>query len=199
MVFCFSLALLHLSIGHFIVLTRTRDLKFLARLGLIGMLFGMYGVVLSQIASNEFRPIPLYMPCLYMLAGGFVLNFIFGSYEGSVIKSIMESVKNIISVILGITNVFSDIMSYLRLWAVGIAGASIAGIVISKSLPLIQDGSFLVIFGVLLFVVGTMLNLTLNVLAVLVHAVRLNTLEFSGAIGLTWSGFEYKPFSKAKR
>jgi V/A-type H+-transporting ATPase subunit I len=34
------------------------------------------------------------------------------------------------------------------------------------------------------------------VLSVLVHGVRLNTLEFSGHVGLTWAGTAYRPFSK---
>ena len=39
------------------------------------------------------------------------------------------------------------------------------------------------------------LNLALGFLGVLVHAVRLNTLEFSNHMGLQWSGFKFKPFS----
>jgi V/A-type H+-transporting ATPase subunit I len=43
---------------------------------------------------------------------------------------------------------------------------------------------------------GHSFNMVLNVLSVLVHGVRLNTLEFSSHLGLTWSGFSYKPFAK---
>ena len=34
----------------------------------------------------------------------------------------------------------------------------------------------------------------LNVLSVIVHGVRLNTLEFSSHLGMSWSGFAYEPF-----
>ena len=44
-------------------------------------------------------------------------------------------------------------------------------------------------------VAGHVLNLALGFLGVLVHAVRLNTLEFSNHMGLQWSGFKFKPFS----
>jgi len=54
----------------------------------------------------------------------------------------------------------------------------------------------LFIFGVALLAFGHSLNLVLNTLSVLVHAVRLNTLEFSGHVGLTWAGTAYKPFSE---
>jgi V/A-type H+-transporting ATPase subunit I len=200
MILCFSLALLQLSIGHLIAITKHRSLKILAELGSIAMLVGMYGVILILIASNEYRKLGDYipmMPCAYLLGAGFIFNFIFVSYDGSIGKSILESCKNIISMILGIANVFSDIMSYIRLWAVGLAGAAIAGTVNAMAGPML--GHFIMfIFGVALIVFGHGLNLVLNALSVLVHGVRLNTLEFSGHVGLTWAGFPYKPFSENK-
>jgi V/A-type H+-transporting ATPase subunit I len=195
MIFCFSLALLQLSIGHIIAITRCRTLKILGELGSIAMLVGMYGIVLSLIASNEYRQIPLFVPCVYMLGGGFVVNFMFVNYTGSIGGSILESLKNIISMILGIANVFSDIMSYIRLWAVGLAGSAISSTVDTMAGPMLGHFIFF-IFGVILLVFGHGLNIVLNLLSVLVHGVRLNTLEFSGHVGLTWAGTAYKPFSE---
>jgi V/A-type H+-transporting ATPase subunit I len=195
MIFCFSLALVQLSIGHILAIIKGRTLKALADLGSIAMVAGMYCIVLALIASNEYRRIPLLMPAVYLFAGGFFLNFLFANYEGSFGRSVLESLKNIISVILGIANVFSDIMSYIRLWAVGLAGAAIASTVNAMAGPML--GHFILfVFGVVLLVFGHGLNLVLNVLSVLVHGVRLNTLEFSGHVGLTWSGYAYRPFAK---
>jgi V/A-type H+-transporting ATPase subunit I len=195
MIFCFSLALLQLSIGHILAIIRGRTLKALGDLGSIAMLAGMYCVVLSLIASNEYRRIPLFMSAVYVFAGGFFLNFLFANYEGSFGRSVLESLKNIISVILGIANVFSDIMSYIRLWAVGLAGAAIASTVNAMAGPMLGHFIFF-IFGIVLLVFGHGLNIVLNMLSVLVHGVRLNTLEFSGHAGLTWSGYAYRPFAK---
>jgi V/A-type H+-transporting ATPase subunit I len=197
MILCFSLALLQLCIGHIIAIAHNRSLKILADIGSIAMLAGMYGIVLSLIASNEYRQIPLLPPCVYLLGGGFVLNFIFAGYEGSIGKSVLDGFKNFISMILGIANVFSDIMSYIRLWAVGLAGAAIASTVNSMAGPMLGHLAFF-IFGIILVVFGHSLNLVLNALSVLVHGVRLNTLEFSGHAGLTWAGTAYKPFSNKK-
>jgi V/A-type H+-transporting ATPase subunit I len=200
MIFCFFLALMQLSIGHIIGIIRNlkaKSLKFLADLGNIFMLAGIFNLVLALVVSNDYRRIPFFPVCLYLIATGFVLNFVFAAYEGSIGRSIMESLKNIISVILGITNVFSDIMSYIRLWAVGLAGASISSTVNTLAGPLL--GNFLVFLGILLLVFGHGLNIILNVLSVLVHGVRLNTLEFSSHVGLTWSGMAYKPFSDKEK
>ncbi|MDR0761387.1 MAG: V-type ATP synthase subunit I [Treponema sp.] len=195
MIFCFTLALLQLSIGHILAIIKGKTLKALADIGSIAMVAGMYCIVLALIASNEYRSIPLLMPAVYLFGGGFLLNFLFANYEGNFGRSVLESLKNIISVILGIANVFSDIMSYIRLWAVGLAGAAIASTVNAMAGPML--GHFILfVFGVVLLVFGHGLNLVLNVLSVLVHGVRLNTLEFSGHVGLTWSGYAYRPFAK---
>jgi V/A-type H+-transporting ATPase subunit I len=139
---------------------------------------------------------------VHIFGGGFILNFVFANYDGSIGRSALESLKNIISVILGIANVFSDIMSYIRLWAVGLAGAAIAGTVNEMAGGILGSAGSVVVhlvvfvLGTLLLVFGHGLNIVLNGLSVLVHGVRLNTLEFSGHVGLTWAGNAYKPFAK---
>jgi V/A-type H+-transporting ATPase subunit I len=202
MILCFSLALLQLSIGHVLAIIHDTSLKLLGHIGSMAMLGGMYFIILSLIASNEARQLPMYPLAVYAFAGGFVLNFVFAAYEGSIGRSILESLKNIISVILGIANVFSDIMSYIRLWAVGLAGAAIADTVDTMALQIggiagpVAVHFIVFVLAVVLLVFGHGLNLVLNVLSVLVHGVRLNTLEFSGHVGLTWAGTPYKPFAK---
>jgi V/A-type H+-transporting ATPase subunit I len=197
MLFCFSIALAQLGIAHLVNIKAylsTRSLKILSEIGKLGMLLGMYFVILSLVVFGQgFEGVTAWQ--LYSLAGGFVLVFIFDNYEGSIAKSIGVSLGNIISVVLGITNVFSDIMSYIRLWAVGLAGAAIAGMVNSFASPMMAKLAFF-IFGLALFAFGHSFNMVLNVLSVLVHAIRLNTLEFSSHVGITWSGFAYKPFAK---
>ena len=111
--------------------------------------------------------------------------------------------KNIISVLLGVVNVFSDIVSYIRLWAVALAGGAISSTVNSMALNIFgANGGVvakMVIFGILMVVLlcfGHGLNAILNVLSVVVHGVRLNTLEFSQHLGMAWSGTKYRPFSE---
>jgi len=193
--FCFSLAVVHLVIAHIVVIFKCKSLKIFGELGTIGMLIGMYNVVLFLIVSKDRALFPLPIS-VYMIGGGFFLSFIFSPYEGSLIKSILNSCQNFISVILGVVNVFSDIMSYIRLWAVGLAGAAIAETINKMAGPML--GSFMIFAGILLLIFGHGLNMVLNVLSVLVHGVRLNTLEFSGHVGLAWSGTAYKPFKEKK-
>ncbi len=211
-VFCFLLALVQLSIAHVKCLVANRkSLKCIGDFGALIQLWGTFYVVMSMVVDSANYPlvangntIPAFgfeLPpntptiCLGVLLFGFLLNFIFSNYEESVVKSILESMKNIISVLLGVVNVFSDIVSYIRLWAVALAGAAIAGTVNEMAGPLFGKLA-LVVCGVILLVFGHGLNMILNVLSVVVHGVRLNTLEFSQHLGMTWSGTKYRPFSE---
>ena len=196
MLFCFSLAVIHLTIARVIRIiyaVRDRSLKVLSEIGSIGMIWGMFNVILFLMVSNERRSFPLLPVSVYLLGGGFMLNLIFGAYERNIGQSIVDGLKNFISVVLGVTGVFSDIMSYIRLWAVGLAGASISVTVNTMAGPML--GSFLVFAGIILLVFGHGLNMIINVLSVLVHGVRLNILEFSGHVKLNWSGTAYRPFT----
>ena len=202
-IFCFTLALVQLAVAHLKGIVRNiRSLKCLGEAGSLFMLMGIYYLVLNMVVSSERFPFDLVLfgdikasSIMFPLIGvGFGLSFIFSNYEGSVLKSVLESLKNIISVLLGVVNVFSDIVSYIRLWAVGLAGAAIANTVNEMAGPIL--GGFVIFLGILLLGFGHGLNMILNVLSVIVHGVRLNTLEFSSHLGMTWSGFKYKPFSE---
>ena len=193
MQFCFTLGLIQLTIGHLISIVRNiRSPQILGHIGSIAMLCGMYIVVLSLVVSRERYQIN--QPVLIAIGCGFALNFIFSNYQTGIGQSIVDSLKNIITMFLGVVNVFADIMSYIRLWAVGLAGSAISATVNQMAGPAL--GSFLIFLGVLLLFFGHGLNYIMNVLSVIVHGVRLNTLEFSNHVGLTWAGFKYEPFAE---
>ncbi|MCL2271094.1 MAG: V-type ATP synthase subunit I, partial [Treponema sp.] len=196
MLFCFSLAVIHLTIARIVRIIytiRDRSLKVMSEIGSVGMIWGMFNVVLFLMVSNERRSFPLLPASVVLIGCGFFLNLVFGAYERNIGQSILDGLKNFISVVLGVTGVFSDIMSYIRLWAVGLAGASISTTVNTMAGPML--GSFLIFAGIILLVFGHGLNMIINVLSVLVHGVRLNILEFSGHVKLNWSGTAYRPFT----
>lgn len=207
-IFCFMIAIVQLSVAHLKGIMRYKSsLKALGELGSLLELWGMFYVVMNMVVDGVkyplgitettmyAGPIPVPYLALAVLFIGFGLNFVFSNYSGSIKDSILESVKNIISVLLGIVNVFSDIVSYIRLWAVALAGAAISNTVNMMAGPMFGK-LILVIFGVIILVFGHGLNIILNLLSVIVHGVRLNTLEFSQHLGMSWSGIKYRPFSE---
>lgn len=212
-VFCFILALIQLSIAHIkCFIANRKSLKCIGDFGSLMQLWGMFYVVMNMVVDGTRFPLksngnpiqafgitfPASLPliAIIVLAVGFVLSFVFSNYEGSIGKSVLESCKNIISVFLGIVNVFSDIVSYIRLWAVALAGAAISSTVNSMAGPMFGKLA-MVIFAVVLLVFGHGLNMILNLLSVIVHGVRLNTLEFSQHLGMSWSGTKYRPFTES--
>ena len=199
----FSLALVQLTIAHLKGIKKyIHSPRCLGEFGSMFMLWGMFYLVLSMVVDKNIFSfdkviygIPVIKVALGLLGVGFLLNFCFANYENSVGKSILESCKNIISVLLGVVNVFSDIVSYIRLWAVALAGAAISSTVNSMAGPLLGHAiMFIAFLALVLF--GHGLNIVLNILSVIVHGVRLNTLEFSTHLGMTWSGYKYEPFSE---
>lgn len=202
-IFCFTLALIQLTVAHIKVASRNRkSIKILGDIGAIMQLIGIFYVVLSFVVNAEvfsfglvIGGIPVGTVALIMVITGFVMSFVFSNYEGSVIKSVLSSLKNIVSVLLGVVNVFSDIVSYIRLWAVGLAGAAISATVNELASPMLGNFLFM-IFAIILLVFGHGLNMILNVLSVIVHGIRLNTLEFSSHLDMSWSGHKFKPFEE---
>ena len=202
-IFCFTLALVQLSVAHIKCALRNRkSLKMLGDVGSILQLIGIYYLVLSLVVNPEVFSfglvvggIPVGTVAIALIAVGFITTFIFANYEGSIIKAILSSLANIVSVLLGVVNVFSDIVSYIRLWAVGLAGAAISATVNELAGPLLGNFMFMV-FAIILLVFGHGLNMILNVLSVIVHGIRLNTLEFSSHLDMSWSGHKFKPFEE---
>ena len=202
-IFCFTLALIQLTIAHLKCAARNRhSIKVLGDIGSIFQLLGIYYVVLSLVVSSEvfsfglvLGGIPVGAVAGILVALGFVLSFVFSNYEGSILKSILASLINIVSVLLGVVNVFSDIVSYIRLWAVGLAGAAISATVNELAGPLLGNFMFMIL-AIILLVFGHGLNMILNVLSVIVHGIRLNTLEFSSHLDMSWSGHKFQPFEE---
>ena len=202
-IFCFSLALIQLTVAHIKGALRNKgSAKILGDIGSVLQLLGIYYIVLSLVVNAEvfsfglkIGGVPVGTAAIALIGVGFVLSFVFSNYEGSIVKSILSSLKNIVSVLLGVVNVFSDIVSYIRLWAVGLAGAAISATVNALAGPLLGNFMFMVL-AIVLLVFGHGLNMILNVLSVIVHGIRLNTLEFSSHLDMSWSGHKFKPFNE---
>ncbi len=198
---CFCLGLVQLAIAHFKNIVRDiKSPKFIAQIGQLAMIYGIFWLVLNMVISSTRFPMPEW--AIPVTLAGFALNFLFANYDGSagfvkgMIGSVIASFANIVSVFLGVVNVFADLVSYIRLWAVGLAGVGISDTVNSMAGPMVGKLSLYLVAGSLLLGFGHGLNIILSVLSVIVHGVRLNMLEFSGHLGMEWSGYKYEPFKE---
>ncbi|MGD9930022.1 MAG: V-type ATP synthase subunit I [Mangrovibacterium sp.] len=95
-----------------------------------------------------------------------------------------------------VTGIFGDLLSYIRLFALGIA-SSILGLVINQMAASFGSGKYIgpVIF-ILIIVIGHTANLAISSLGAFVHPMRLTFVEFYKNAGFQGGGKPYKPFSK---
>jgi len=98
--------------------------------------------------------------------------------------------------LFNITRLFGDVLSYLRLFALGLASASLAFTFnnLSNSIMEAIPGPGLLLAILILFF-GHGLNLFLSVLGAVVHGLRLNYIEFNNW-ALSEEGFPFKAFKK---
>ena len=94
-----------------------------------------------------------------------------------------------------VTGLLGDVLSYVRLFALGLSGGILAGVFNSLAVGMSPDN---VIAGpivmVLIFVIGHAINMFMNVLGAMVHPMRLTFVEFFNNSGYEGGGKEYKPF-----
>jgi V/A-type H+-transporting ATPase subunit I len=107
-----------------------------------------------------------------------------------------KPVKLIVGGLLGLYNIvqfFSDILSYLRLFALGMAGTLLAQTFNSLASDVMGFGVPGIILAVIIFIIGHTINILLCVMGGVIHGLRLNFLEW-----YRWSfdgdGRAFKPF-----
>ena len=102
------------------------------------------------------------------------------------------------------TGILGDILSYLRLFALGLSGGllgasfnKIAFMLITRD-DVVHYGSPLIVGTILLLIVGHMLNLILSIVGAFVHPLRLTFVEFYKNLDFKGGGKPYAPLSKMK-
>ena len=194
MKFCFILGTVQLSLACVMNIrrkTREKDLSWVAALGWLCAICALYFVVLYLVIGEQVNLTPIAAVVLL----GFVLVVCFGgmSPDKTFAQGLKAGLGNAFTVFLNTISAFGNIMSYIRLFAVGMASLAIAQSFNNMALGFKGP---LVVVGILIMLVGHGLNIVMGLLSVVVHGVRLNLLEFSGQLGMEWTGTAYAPFKK---
>jgi len=181
MFLCFTIGVSHLMIARiWNGVCRINSWECLGQFGWAGIVLFMY--VLTNCIVGIFPAMPVW--CYWMFGISFLTVFVQakGMDKGMLFLNAMS--------------VLGDIISYVRLFAVGLASVKVAqnfnAMALDLGLPIWIK--WLPLAFILL--VGHGLNFAMAGLSVLVHAVRLNTLEFSNHKGISWAGFAFRPFAR---
>ena len=96
-----------------------------------------------------------------------------------------------------ITGLMGDVLSYLRLYALGLAGSMLGMAFNDMGKMVLGDGTnpVLWVFFILLVLVGHALNIAMCALGAFVHPLRLNFLEFFKNSGYEAGGRKFKPLT----
>ncbi|MBR6471748.1 MAG: hypothetical protein IKS83_08115 [Victivallales bacterium] len=182
--FCFFLGAGHMALAHlWRAKLSTGWRERLTNIGWALFLWANYFTIKGMLIDGTFGDFTI-PKWLYIIGTALIVCF------GINWRSINEIINSPFTFI----NSFGDLLSYIRLFAVGLSSLEIAKAFNTMGAGIWHGNHWLIPVGILALSVGHILNVALAVMGVLVHGIRLNTLEFSGHIGLEWSGRPYRPF-----
>jgi V/A-type H+-transporting ATPase subunit I len=131
------------------------------------------------------------------LAAGGLAVFLFSSKRpfsnrvGDWVLRIVDGLQGL----TGITKAFGDVLSYLRLFALGLASAQLAATFNELAAGAADLHGPGVLLAMLIILVGHGINILLGIMSGVVHGLRLNCIEF-----FNWSlkeeGYPFQAFSK---
>lgn len=165
----------------------------LATYGWLIILLGSIGFVSLTGAGL----IPKNKTFLYAIlgAGGFFVLF-FSDPGVNIFARVGKGIWDIYSTVTGI---FGDLLSYIRLFALGLSSAILGFVINDIGLQILGASKILgPVFFVLFLLLGHTLNILISSLGSFVHPMRLTFVEFYKSAGFKGGGEKYNPFKKLR-
>jgi len=186
MVLSIIVGMIHISLSFVLKFRNTRDI---ASLGWIVVIWAGYFLVNSKMGHGLDNPI-----AKYVLIAGLAVVFLFSSTRKNPLLRVLEGLNGL----MGIVQVFSDVLSYLRLFALGIATVYMAQTFNMLAKDIVGGVPWLgYVFAALILFAGHTINLLLAIMGGVIHGLRLNFLEWYRWC-FTGDGLVYKPFRQIK-
>ena len=188
---CFLLGAFHLSIAHcWRAVVKAPSLAALGEVGWVSILWGGFFLARMLVLGEAF---PVFGKWFFI--AGAALVIFFSNPRKNLFKSLGAGVGNLL---LNGVNSFTDVVSYIRLFAVGLATVAVADSFNKMAMEIGYNNILAGVATSLVLLLGHTLNILLGPMSILVHGVRLNVLEFSNHMDIKWGGFSYKPLQQEK-
>lgn len=208
-----SIGVIHLSIANLISAWNSRGRS--RALGYVGWASALVGGLVMAIGKLTSPPLVVWiagkigsdateLASLFwttgtlMLAIGLGMVFCFTSDRPLFSSQSKDWLWRPLEGLMGLTNIskaFGDSLSYLRLFALGLASAQLAVTFNDLAAGAMEISGVGILLGSLIFLVGHALNLALGVVGGVVHGLRLNCIEFF-SWSLTDEGYPFRAFCK---
>lgn len=186
---CFFIGAFHLSIAHvWRAIVKLPSLIALAEAGWILILWGAFLLARMLVLGDAFPSFGKW----FFIAGA-ALVILFTKISKNVFKGLGAGLGNLL---MNVVNSFTDVVSYIRLFAVGLATVAVADAFNKMALDIGYNSILTGLITSLILLLGHALNIMLGPMSVLVHGVRLNVLEFCSHLDITWSGLAYRPLKE---
>ena len=189
MALAFTIGVVHLTLAHaWNVVRFANSTRALVEVGWIATTWTMYFLT-RQLVLGE--PFPPYAWVLLGVGVALIVAFITPWHR------LRQEWFTHAMLPLNLVSNFVDVVSYVRLYAVGAATFAVAESFNALAASVGLGGFVGGVVSALVLFFGHTLNVLLAAMGVLVHGVRLNTLEFAGHLGLSWTGHPYRPFARS--
>lgn len=135
------------------------------------LLFAGIGVIAAAmvVKNDMLSDIGMYI----LIASVLLLILTQGRAEKGIFKKLFKGISSL----YGIVGYVSDILSYARLFGLGLA-TGVVGLVMNTIAGLLLPTWYLSLFGVIILLVGHTFNIGINVLGAYIHNCRLQYIEF---------------------
>ncbi len=191
-----AVGVLHLMIAHATVFWTNRGTRvaMVALAWFIGVGSG-FGLWMQYVTADDFAAAA--SPFSYGLLAWLVLLLVFsGERPYDSVKNAGLNLVSGVGALTGLTKAFGDVLSYMRLFALGLASSSLATtfneLAVSARDSFTHAGFFAFLLIILL---GHTLNFVLTLMSGLIHGLRLNLMEFYNW-GIRDEGYPFKAFAK---
>ena len=196
MVLSLVIGIVHLCLAMVVkTVYATKNKGFLGSLGIWGWtLLIVGGVAMGSLAM--FLSIPAEVTKWLVIGLGVISAlgiFLFNDIHRNPLKNIGSGLWETYNTVTGL---LGDILSYLRLYALGLAGGMLGKAFNDIATMTLGDGGFGIVPFAIILIIGHTLNLAMCCLGAFVHPLRLNFLEFFKNSGYDGKGRSYRPIKK---
>jgi len=190
---CFLIGAVQLSIARIWVAAKSfPTFAVFAETGWAALVWGIYFVVKFLLLNED-----LSVFAFYLVGYWVAVIILFGEQKrDGFVKGIFRGMAGfIINALTGI-GCLSDLISYIRLFAIGLATREVAFAFNNMAGDIGFSNIKSIVIAVFILVCGHTINIMLGAMSVLVHGIRLNLLECSKHLNIQWSGINYRPFKR---
>src|SRR5690554_422686 len=187
------LGVIQIMFGKFIMIfNRIKQFGFVYGLSSIGWFLFLLSFIVSFLIPSVMPMMGIAHKIVMILSG--ILIVFFNSPGKNPLVNIGTSLWDTYNMATGL---LGDVLSYVRLFALGLSGGILASVFNSLALGLSPSNAVggAIVF-LLIFLFGHTINMFMNVLGAFVHPLRLTFVEFYNNAEFSGGGKRYNPFKK---